>query len=695
MWPYARLAALLLVIAFGSAVRAQDAVVPPDANTSAAPDVALAREIFRTEDALTLVRSDDQPEGWEVTSPEGPVGFIASTWEIAGSVGYSGRPIDILVGVSPDARIAGARLMRHNEPVLTLGISSEDIASYVGGFSGIDLTAERVTAFGARSGLPDVIARATVTTGVIRDAILRTARTVAIGRGFVNTGGGRIDRVSFEPLTWQDLMARDAIAHVQVGMAEARAALGEARVPLPEDGIFLDLWTALLDPPTIGRNLLGQQAYTRAVASLGPGDALLFVGSAGLHSHRGTAWLRSGVFERIEVIQGSETIALTKDDYLRIDSFALPDAPDFREMSAFRLRGARFDPSQPFRVEVTAEREAASGAALDLRVPLDYTLPAAFLLAPPVASEPEPLWVSAWRAKRVDVAGVGLMLGCLTGMLFFQESFVRRPRLWLWGRYAFLTVTLVWLGWIVGGQLSIVQVVAFVHSLLTGFRWETFLIEPVIFMIWSFVALGLLFWGRGVFCGWLCPFGALQELSNAVAQRLRVPQIAVPFVLHERLWAIKYTLFVAILALSFYSMEKALILAEAEPFKTAISMRFMRAWPFVLFVLAILFAGLFIERFYCRYFCPLGAALAIPAKNKIFDWLRRRPQCGRECRLCEVKCTVGAIDPIGRINPNECILCLRCQAIYFDVGTCTILKARANRAGRRPQSQLSVMENPT
>ncbi len=154
--------------------------------------------------------------------------------------------------------------------------------------------------------------------------------------------------------------------------------------------------------------------------------------------------------------------------------------------------------------------------------------------------------------------------------------------------------------------------------------------------------------------------------------------------LHERLWVIKYTLFMGILGLSFYSMRLALILAEAEPFKTAISMRFLRAWPFVLFALAILAAGLFIERFYCRYLCPLGAALAIPAKLKIFDWLRRRPQCGRECRLCETKCTVGAIDPLGRINPNECVLCLRCQVIYHDPATCTVLKARANRAARAP-----------
>ena len=200
----------------------------------------------------------------------------------------------------------------------------------------------------------------------------------------------------------------------------------------------------------------------------------------------------------------------------------------------------------------------------------------------------------------------------------------------------------------------------------------------------GFTALGMLFWGRGVYCGWLCPFGALQELANAAARRLGLRQLPVPQALHERLWVIKYTLFVAILALSFYSMHDAILLAEAEPFKTAISLRFVRAWPFLLFVAAILAAGLFIERFYCRYLCPLGAGLAIPAKLKIFDWLKRRPQCGRECRMCETKCTVGAIDAIGRINANECVLCLRCQVIMNDNSQCPVLKRRARAEGAAP-----------
>ncbi len=646
-----------------------------DAPAQAVPDPALAARLFASDATLRVVREEDGVPGWSVSSPDGPVGYIASTWEISRSVGYSGRPIDILVAVTQAGRIAGAQLVRHNEPILTLGISTADIARYIDGFAGIDLTLPPGEAGGATP--PDVISRATVSSGVIRDSILRTARTVALARSA--GGGATIDRLHFAPKTWAELQAMGALAHTTVTLDQARAALSGAKVPPPPgEAPFLDLWAALLDPPTIGRNLLGQQAFSRAVAALGAQEVALFVASGGLHSHRGTAWRRSGVFERLRVVQDGRPLEIRAESYVRLDRLAAEDAPDFKELSLFRLSTADFDPTRPFTIEVTATRETESGDVA-MRIPLDYALPGAFVQAPAPLAEVEPLWVSAWQRKRVEIVGVGLMLTVLALILFLQQSFVRRPRLWRWGRIGFLSVTLVWLGWIAGGQLSIVHVIAFVQSLLSGFHWETFLIEPVVFMLWSFVALGVLFWGRGVFCGWLCPFGALQELTNEIAQRLSVPQIQVPQVVQERLWVIKYTLFVAILGLSFYSMERALVLAEVEPFKTAMSMLFLRAWPFVLFVAVILVAGLFIERFYCRYLCPLGAALAIPAKLKLFDWLSRRPQCGRECRLCEKLCTVGAIDTLGRINPNECVLCLRCQMIYHDANSCTILKRRQAR----------------
>ena len=641
-----------------------------DAPELTAPTADQAAQLLGLSGPVAVARIDAGVPGWQVSQGGEVRGHVGSTWEIAGSVGYSGRPLDVLVAITPEARIAGAILGRHNEPVLTRGISDADIAAYVAGFAGFDLTA---TGPAQGAGLPDVISRATVSTGVIRDGILRTARTLAIGRGLI-AGGGGLDRVSLAPATWDQLLAMGALAEVRVSMTEASQALAGAKVPVPPgDGDFLHLWAGVIDTPTVGQTLLGQQGFTNAVGNLGAGGSVLIVMSGGVQSHRGTHWKKTGVFDRLTVVQGATRWQPTEASYQMVKKLALPDAPQPKEISLFALP-PEIDSVQPFSVEIRATR-ATDGGEVAMTIPLAYALPQAFVLAPP--PEPEPLWKQAWAAKHAQIAIVALMLTVLTLILFAQEWITRRPRLWRVGRLSFLASTFLVLGMGLNGQLSVVQVVAFVHSLLTGFRWETFLIEPVIFILWGFTALGMLFWGRGVYCGWLCPFGALQELTNAAAQRLGVKQIAVPQALHERLWVIKYSLFMAILALSFYSMHDALILAEAEPFKTAISLRFMRAWPFLLFVAALLGAGLFIERFYCRYLCPLGAGLAIPAKLKIFDWLKRRPQCGRECRMCETKCTVGAIDAIGRINANECVLCLRCQVIMNDAAQCPVLKRRA------------------
>jgi polyferredoxin len=275
------------------------------------------------------------------------------------------------------------------------------------------------------------------------------------------------------------------------------------------------------------------------------------------------------------------------------------------------------------------------------------------------------------------------MLGLLTAILVFQDWIAERYRLYRVVRLSFLAATLVLIGWRFGGQLSVVHVISFMQALMTGFSWELFLLDPYIFILWSFVAVALLFWGRGVFCGWLCPFGALQELLSEGARKLGIKQIQVSFAVHERLWPIKYIIFLALFAISLNSVTAAFKGAEIEPFKTVITLRFMREWPFVVFALVVLGLGLFVERWYCRYLCPLGAALAIPARLSMFDWLKRRPQCGTECNVCARHCTVQAIHPDGHINPNECIHCLNCQMLYYDERTCPPLIERAKRRMRR------------
>ena len=145
-----------------------------------------------------------------------------------------------------------------------------------------------------------------------------------------------------------------------------------------------------------------------------------------------------------------------------------------------------------------------------------------------------------------------------------------------------------------------------------NFSWDYFLMAPLIFVLWFATAASLLFWNRGAYCGWLCPFGALQELLNRAARKIGIPQLNIPFGVHQRLVAFKYVIFLVLFGVSLGALSTAEKLAEVEPFKTAIILDFVRAWPFVLYAAALLAANLTVERFFCRYLCPLGAALAIP-----------------------------------------------------------------------------------
>jgi len=306
--------------------------------------------------------------------------------------------------------------------------------------------------------------------------------------------------------------------------------------------------------------------------------------------------------------------------------------------------------------------------------------------APAAAAEApagDPLWVKIWRSRTLDVAILAISLTILTLIFFFQDWLVQHRVLFTRLRIGFLLFSVLWLGLYAKAQLSVVNVLTFTNSVLTGFRWEQFLLEPLIFILWCATAVSLLFWGRGAYCGWLCPFGALQELLNHGARSLGIRQITVPFYLHERLWALKYILFLGLFGVSLGNMALAEQLAEVEPFKTVVLLRFMREWWFVLFALALLTAGLFIERFYCRYLCVLGAALAVPGRARMFDWLKRRKQCGVECQLCAKQCTVAAIHPLGNINPNECIYCMHCQVVYWDDHECPPLIMKREGRGKK------------
>ena len=635
--------------------------------------------------------------------------------DLVNSIGYSGKPIHIVVAMALDGTITGLRMVKHSEPIVLVGIPEAKVAHVLRAYVGkkaLALAREM-----NRSGRKvDIVSGATVTIMVMDDSVIRSALRVFRLRAGKKGDDAQapvreVDLTKTKVTDWLTLVGDGSVRRLKLTVGEINQAFRKtgrpaAVIPASEakpDATQIDMFAALVSVPTIGRSLLGEAEYKNLRARLKPGQHAVLLFASGRYSFRGSGFVRGGIFDRIQLIQGDANFRFRDKHYKRLGDLAA-GAPKFQEIALFRLPlKSGFRPDRPWRIQLLVQRPVGAIEKAFLTFDLGYLIPGKYLKAAPkrpaakkpavagVGLEPAPpLWQRLWQARFVDVGILAVALVILTLIFFFQDELVRHPKWSRRVRTGYLLFIFIWLGLVANAQLSVVNVVTFSNALLTGFKWQYFLTEPLVFILWCGVACSLLFWGRGPFCGWLCPFGAFQELLNKAAKALRVPQIRVPWAVHERLWPVKYILFLVILGTSFYSLAIAEQIAEIEPFKTAIILKFAREWWFVLFAVALLAAGLFIERFFCRYLCPLGAALAIPGKLRMFEWLRRYRDCGSPCQTCAHSCMVQAIHPTGQINPNECLYCMHCQEIYYDDHLCPVMIERRKRRERRMGTTPSI-----
>ena len=668
---------------------------------------AIVAEIFP--DADYFGNLEGEPPAIPAYSGDKIVGYVFSSKQVVQSTGYAAKPLDMVIGMTIEGVITGAVVAEHHEPLLVIGIHDDALISFVARYVGMDIRNPfRVVPDGsAGDGEVDGVSGATMTSLVINNAILKSARGVAASRGLLGSFGTKLDFESYEQVNWQGLIDEGSIKSRRISIAEATRAMqskgGELLapgVPLPDESeAFVELYTALATPARIGRNLFGEKTHNQSTAALSADDQLIMVAANGLFSFKGYKYRRLGQFDRLQLVQGENTYQFKLTDYESVESFALPDAPELREIGIFAIRGGQgFDPTQPWRLQILVAGATGGPDAFAI-FELPYELPAHYLKsgAEEPAWEDHPLWIDIWLRRSGDIAILIVALTLLSGILIFQDFVAKRHRLYQAVRTVFLVFTVIWIGWIANAQLSVINVLTFGDALMHDFRWDFFLLEPLIFILWGYVALALVFWGRGVFCGWLCPFGALQELINKVATFAKVPQWRLPFAFSERLWTLKYIIFFGLFATFLYDPVVAFRGAEIEPFKTAIVLKFVRDWPFVLYAVGLLVASLFVSRAYCRYLCPLGGALALPARMRMFEWLKRRWQCGSPCQICASNCPVQSIHPEGRINPNECIYCLNCQITYYDNELCPPLvdrQRRRDRARKPPKEGAPNLRKP-
>lgn len=633
---------------------------------------------------------------WPITSelePEGgPVGYVFESADLASLPGFAGKPINLLISVDRQGKFMDVEVLRHREPIFLHTLGEAPLREFVKQYAGKNVKQEISIAAGnsnQRNGLPssfenhvvlDGVTRATTSVRIINQTVLASAMAVARAKMGLADRAARLPARprsdQAEKLEFAELLKRGMVGRLRVTNAQAEAIFaGTDGARADEDGlarpadILVDLYVGYLNSPTIGRSLLGDAHYTRLMERLEDGQQAFWIATAGRYSMMDDAFLPAGVPSRLALSQDGLPLELRD---LVFEEPAPAGAPELNASRVFTVfAGAGLDPGRQMHLTLTLARTTRKGLILPRTiqqpVAIEYAPPEALFVYPP---RPLPEWLQAWKARWQDLTIVGAALAILSIVLFRPRALSMAPGRLATFRWLFLAFTLFYIGWYAQAQLSIVQVTGALQSLAAGQGLSNFLYDPVSLLLIGFTAVTLVIWGRGTFCGWLCPFGALQEVAHLVARRLSLPRLRLPLPVVRRLEAVRYVILAVLVVTAFALPQLGEALVEVEPFKTAITVGFDRSWPFVLYAAVLTFAAAIYFKAFCRFLCPLGATLTLGGKVRRFAWLPRRVECGRPCQSCRALCEYDAIDPEGAIRYEDCFQCLDCVGMYHDNNRC-------------------------
>ena len=331
------------------------------------------------------------------------VAWAFVTSDFVGTTGYSGKPIHVMMAIGPDAVLRGVRLVKHSEPIVLIGIPEARVAALTAGYRGLDIAAE--AAGGGSAHDLTILSGATVTIMVIDDSVVRSsirvARALRLGGLSPDTPevGPRyeIDPDAIAAPDWFTLLGDGTVRRMTLDVAQVNAAFAAMPDPRaatrpeegPDDDTFIDLYATLVSIPAIGDAVLEPGDAQSLRALIGAGDHAILVAARGRYSFKGSGYVRGGIFDRIQLIQGDIAVRFRDRDHLRIGRLDAAGAPALAELGLFRIPAdTGFDPTAPFRLQLLVQRSVGAIERVYTTFDMGWQPPAAFLrpLPPPAAA---------------------------------------------------------------------------------------------------------------------------------------------------------------------------------------------------------------------------------------------------------------------------------------------------------------------
>ena len=171
-------------------------------------------------------------------------------------------------------------------------------------------------------------------------------------------------------------------------------------------------------------------------------------------------------------------------------------------------------------------------------------------------------------------------------------------------------------------------------------------------LFWTVLVVGVFF------CGWVCPFGAIQDWLAWVARKIHLPRLQIPW---------KYQRF---LQLSRYIWAGLITFAGVH--YAFLSARFyfndnlfhnMLTWTSGLTLGTFLIIGLFVDRPFCNYFCMKGAMDGLMSIIRPISIKRDSKTC-IHCHLCDKICPMNVrVEHTNFVRHPNCINCMKCVGV--------------------------------
>lgn len=610
-----------------------------------------------------------QPETGE---PE-LVGFLFMSKDVPPEEkGYS-APIDMLIGLHVNGHLTGIKVLDYVE---SYRYSRGDFLAAEGfqeQFGNKPIT----DTFRVRHDV-DGVSNATISSWAIARTVRSASRKVA--RAYLDfTESDQREKAwtanaleQLQRFSWQDLLDREMVVQ------------GSVTMPVDTE---LRLSIAYMGHPALGEFLVGSEDYAAAERDSSirfDTREMIMVAVSGSGSHL----FRQ---ERLSVQQGEA--APQRVHPRRIVSAGNASAGAVAgnaEYAAAIVMEENFDPTLPFTV---------SYQAMGMAEPLKFSYQVKGLALTLAKGEPV-LSLEEIEEARLAEAGIltrlreappwgvtpwGKVVTLIAILALVTVAFLRKSAALRWTA---LTATLFYLGFYDAGFLSV--------SHITGVLMqgpETLLNNLSVLIIVAFTVITTLLWGR-LFCSSLCPFGALQDFLTGLLPRRW--QIKVPQAIHDRALYIKYGFLAFIIGMAVMQSSVS-VFQYIEPFGTLFFFSSsLLLWGILLLILA---GCVLIPRFYCRYACPLGAALGLMSLLSPLR-IKRVQQCDL-CKVCEQACPTGAIRG-AEVDFKECVRCDICEIKLIErAGSCRhsaeeIERRRERSMARHSEAQvLQVIEAKT